>query len=313
MQNQPRGGIMAAVFADEKRVASAVEPFRETVSIAAINGPGSSVISGVAAHVKRVLQELEAEEIAAKILNVSHAFHSPLMESMLDDLEQTAFDVKYASPQLALISNVTGSLVSNDEVSNAAYWRRHARQPVQFYKSVETLREQGYECFIEIGPSPILLGMTEHCLPAEERVRLPSIRRGRNDWEQMLESLATLYVRGFEIDWTGFDLDYKRRRLVLPNYPFQRKRYWIPETRLAIRKEISRISARMLLRIRCWACACVLPLMEEIVFTFDDNCRRRALFSRIMLYLEWSFSRPRATWRWHWRLHGWLSIPGTVL
>jgi acyl transferase domain-containing protein len=231
MQNQPHEGGMAAVFADEKTVAAAIAPFKDAVAIAALNGPRNSVISGAADQVRAVLRKLKVEGIEAKILNVSHAFHSPLMEPILDDFEKIAGSINYAPPTIALISNVSGRLASHGEITQATYWRAHIRRPVQFYASMETLREQGCEYFIEIGPDPVLLGMAKYCLPDEQGLWLPSIKKGQNDWRQMLESLGRLYVQGVEIDWTGFDENKHRRRIVLPTYPFQRKRYWIPEAK----------------------------------------------------------------------------------
>ena len=231
MQNQPRGGGMAAVFADEKTVAAAIAPYKGTVEIAALNGPRNSVISGAEGHLQQVLHKLKAKGIGAQMLNVSHAFHSPLMEPMLDDFEKIARSITYAPPSIGLISNVSGRFVSSGEVSQAAYWRAHVRRPVQFYRSMETLHEQGYGYFLEIGPHPVLLGMAKYCLPDEQGLWLPSMKRGQGDWRQMLESLGRLYAQGVEIDWAGFDQDYHRRRIVLPTYPFQRKRYWIPEAR----------------------------------------------------------------------------------
>jgi len=227
IQALPKNGEMAAVFAGEERVAAAVGGYKETVSIAAVNGPENTVISGVRESLGRVLKELEAEGITAQRLVVSHAFHSPLVEPMLDAFERAASEVVYSSPRMGLISNVTGSLVRGDEVSSAGYWRRHVREPVRFYRSMQVLGERGEDIFMEIGPHPVLLGMGAQCLPKGEGVWLPSLRRGQKDWEQMLESLGALYVSGMKVLWKGFDGDYQRRRIPLPTYPFQAKRHWI--------------------------------------------------------------------------------------
>jgi acyl transferase domain-containing protein len=114
-------------------------------------------------------------------------------------------------------------------VTNAAYWRDHVRRPVRFNASVQGLVEQGYRVFVEVGPHPVLLGMAAGCVPQEKGIWLPSLRRGRADWQQILESLSGLYLEGAEVDWQGFDRDYPRRKTSLPAYPFQRKCYWIPK------------------------------------------------------------------------------------
>ena len=227
IQMLAKNGEMAAIFADEMRVRAAIARFRETVSIAAVNGPQNTVISGSRESIERILKELEAEGIIAQRLTVSHAFHSPLMEPILDAFEQAARKVNYSSPRIGLISNITGNPATEGEVGDAAYWRRHMRAPVQFHRSLQALGQQEDTIFVELGPHPVLLGMGAQCLPNSKAVWLPSLRRGRSDWLQMLESLGELYVRGVEVDWEGFDEVYGRRRLPLPAYPFERKRYWI--------------------------------------------------------------------------------------
>jgi acyl transferase domain-containing protein/acyl carrier protein len=141
--------------------------------------------------------------------------------------EQTALKVKYSSPKISLISNLTGALVTGKEVACAEYWCRHIREVVNFSESMQVLHKQGYELFVEIGPNPVLLGMGRKCFPEGTGVWLPSLQKGYSDWQQLLQSLGELYVRGVEVDWCGFDRNYSRRRLQLPTYPFERSRYWI--------------------------------------------------------------------------------------
>lgn len=227
MQALHPNGEMAAVFASEALVAAAIEPLAGQVSIAAINGPKNIVISGKGEAVQAVIFELEAKGVESRRLKVSHAFHSPLMEPMLDAFEQIAAEVKYSSPKIRMISNITGKLVEATEITQTQYWRRHIRETVQFSAGMQTLHKQGYQLFVEIGPHPVLLEMGRRCLPEDTGVWLPSLRKGQSDWQQQLQSLGELYVRGTEVDWCGFDRDYPRYRLQLPTYPFQRSRYWL--------------------------------------------------------------------------------------
>lgn len=226
MQTLPQNGEMVAVFASESKVQAVIQPYAHKVAIAAVNGSQSIVISGQRDWVQLVIAELQAEGVKTKKLNVSHAFHSPLMEPMLTAFEQVTADVTYSSPKIKLISNVTGELAIA-EVATPEYWCRHVRQPVRFAAGIETLHQQGYEVFVEIGAKPTLLGMARHCLPEDAGVWLPSLYQGREDWQQILQSLGELYVRGVTVDWSGFDRDYPRHRLQLPTYPFQRQRYWV--------------------------------------------------------------------------------------
>lgn len=227
MQTLPPNGAMAAVFTNVTQVASAIEPYVGQVSIAAINGANNIVISGEYKAVQAVISKLEAQGVDSRRLNVSHAFHSPLTEPILDTFEDIAAQVEYSSPQIRMISNVSGSLVEGREVAQAEYWRRHVREAVKFSTGMQTLHEQGYQLFVEIGPHPVLLGMGRRCLPEETALWLPSMRKGQYDLQQQLQSLGELYVRGVEVDWCRFDQDYPRRRLQLPTYPFQRSPYWI--------------------------------------------------------------------------------------
>jgi acyl transferase domain-containing protein len=238
MQALPSGGRMAAVFADEARVVRAIAPYQKTVSLACLNGPEDVVISGAGADVGAVLKEFEAEGIGFTPLTVSHAFHSPLMEPMLDEFERVAEEVRYEAPRVGLVSNVSGTLAGGEEMAKAAYWRRHILRPVKFFASMDWLYNQGYRTFVEIGPHPVLSGMGAKFLPEGECSWLPSLRRGQEDWQQMLESLAELYVRGVEVDWNGFDRDYARRKVALPTYPFQRERYWFETKELGSRQTL---------------------------------------------------------------------------
>ncbi|MBE9169285.1 type I polyketide synthase [Pleurocapsales cyanobacterium LEGE 06147] len=227
MQALPLVGEMVAVLADEELVATTIKPFKKQVAIAAINGPKNTVISGQREAIRAVLKKLEALRVEFRPLQVSHAFHSPLMEPMLDAFEQIAALVEYSPPQIPLISNVTGQLVKGKEIAQAEYWCCHIREAVKFSASMQALYEQGSEVFLEIGPHPVLSGMGRQCLPENRGVWLPSLYKGKSDWQQLLHSLGELYVRGSEVNWCGFDRDYPRRRRPLPTYPFQRSRYWI--------------------------------------------------------------------------------------
>jgi len=219
-------GAMAAIMADEERAQREIARHGDQVAVAALNGPESVVISGAEAAVGEILASLEAQGVKTRRLTVSHAFHSPLMDPMLDRFEEATGEVQCALPRVPLISNLTGCPV-REEITRARYWRRHAREPVRFLAAIRELHRLGYRLFVEIGPSPTLLGMGRGCVPEGGTTWLPSLRRGADDWSPILDSLATLYVRGAEVDWAGFDRGYPRRRVTLPTYPFQRRRYWI--------------------------------------------------------------------------------------
>jgi len=227
MQALPAGGVMAAVQADEETVDSAIGPRAARVSIAAINGPENTVISGDRDEVDAVLKSLAARGIGHRFLEVSHAFHSPLMDPMLEAFEAVARRVQYASPEIELISNVTGRPVQSDDIRDPGYWRRHVRETVRFRDSIAWLVDQGCRQFVEIGPQPTLSGMACRLRPDAGADWLPSLGPGRDDGRQMRDSLAKLYVRGSSVDWDRFHDRPGRRRVLFPTYPFQRERYWI--------------------------------------------------------------------------------------
>ncbi|HEY9738661.1 MAG TPA: acyltransferase domain-containing protein, partial [Trichocoleus sp.] len=227
MQSLPENGTMAAVFADEATVAEAIAPYGETVAIATLNGPQNTVIAGLKTFVEEVLEGLEAKGVRATRLTVSHAFHSPLMDPILNLFEHTARQITFKAPTLPFVSNVTGQLFAPGQVPDAAYWRQHARSAVRFAEGLATLQAQGYTHFLEIGPHPVLSGMGKRCFPADSVTWLPSLRQGQEDWPVMLQSLSQLYLDGVPVDWAAFDRPYRRRRRSLPTYPFQRQRYWI--------------------------------------------------------------------------------------
>lgn len=224
MQALPPDGAMAAVFADEGVAAEAIGPFREEISIAAVNGPRLTVISGRADSVEQVTKTLASRGVRCTRLNVSHAFHSPLTEHVLEPFREAARRIRYASPRINLISNLTGDFIG-DEIATADYWVRHVRETVRFAAGIESLYRGGYRIFVEIGPQPVLAGMGKAFLPAG-CVYLPSLRRGRPDWEPLLHSLGTLYVMGMKIDWRAFDGEHALGKIPLPTYPFEGRRYW---------------------------------------------------------------------------------------
>nr|QEO74681.1 AMP-dependent synthetase and ligase [uncultured bacterium] len=227
MQSLPPAGEMAAVFAGAERIGPALEPYRGQVSIAAVNGPAHTVISGEREAVRAVLRRLAADGVTTRALNVSHAFHSPLMEPVLADFERALRRVPVRPLLVPLVSGLTGETLAAGTQMEASHWLANTREPVRFDAALRTLAAQGCEVFVEVGPDTPLLNMGRRCLPGADVSWLPTLRRGQNDWRVLLGSLSALYVAGVEIDWSRFDRDYTRRRLSLPTYPFERKSYWL--------------------------------------------------------------------------------------
>ncbi len=229
MQALPMGGEMASIAASEQRVREAIAPYADALSIAAVNSPTSTVISGASVPLREVLGKLEAQGTRVKLLGVSHAFHSALMEPALDELESFASTLSYAKPSMTLVSNVTGRPFERDQVHTGRYWRHHARQAVRFADGLQALAQLGIRHFVELGPHPVLLAMGAETLPDIADGRwLPSLRRNSSDREQFLRSLGQLYVSGIDLDWRGGERDDARTMIALPTYPFQREHHWLP-------------------------------------------------------------------------------------
>lgn len=226
MQDLPASGMMASIKASEQVVSAVLSSYRDRVSIAAMNGPESTVISGEKSAVQAILAQLENDGIKVKPLKVSNAFHSPLVEPVLDEFEQAAKRLRYMPPSVPLFSCNRIEMVG-DHLMDAAYWRHNLRNTVCFSPAIQKLYADGYRIFLEIGPSPILVGMGSQCVPPGEGLWLPSLREERTDWQQMLETLGQLYVNGVDVNWDEFYANRQAPKVELPNYPFQRESYWV--------------------------------------------------------------------------------------
>ncbi|MFI5506558.1 SDR family NAD(P)-dependent oxidoreductase [Mycobacterium sp. NPDC051804] len=224
----PGGGRMVAVFADAKQIEQLAGRYPR-VSVAAYNGP-NTVLSGPAEDLERVVGTFSDEGIRCTWLDTSHAFHSELLDPVLDEFESHASQFEFSTPSLPLVCNRTGTVLTLQTPLDAGYWRRHSRQPVQFAESVRTVASLGCSVLMEIGPQPVLTGAAvqvwpEHLAPPRA---IASMRKGVGDRRQIADALAAAYVGGLRPDFTAVHRQ-PRRRLELPTYPFQRRRFW-PKT-----------------------------------------------------------------------------------
>ena len=166
------------------------------------------------------------------------------MDSILDQLNEAAAEVDYEQPRIPIVSNLTGQRGELSTFAEPAYWSQHARQPVLFHQGMQVLSEMGCSAFLEIGPQPILIGMGRRCVASSsDMCWLSSLRKGKDDWQTMLDSLAQLFVAGVNVDWQAFDSSWPRRRCSLPTYPFQRKRYWVEADPSHLKQQVRRTSS----------------------------------------------------------------------
>ncbi|TWU19987.1 type I polyketide synthase [Allorhodopirellula heiligendammensis] len=228
MQALPAGGTMASIGLDFEHTQQAITGKGERISIAAMNGPMQTVISGTVDAVNQTLEELNANGVRTTPLSVSHAFHSALMEPMLDEFADVLRGLSLGTPRTPIVSSATGQLIT-DEMSKPEYWLHQARNPVRFVEAMNTLHAENVTHYVELGPHPVMLGMGRECLPDVEARWMPSARRGADDWSTLLDSLGRLYVDGLDVDWAGLDMPYSRRRVATPGYQFDPQRMWLEE------------------------------------------------------------------------------------
>ncbi|MDQ3021354.1 MAG: SDR family NAD(P)-dependent oxidoreductase [Bacteroidota bacterium] len=230
MQTLTGDGEMYTIFADEKTVKNFVMNFEDSVSIASINGPLKTVISGDKNSLAKIIPEFDSQQIEYKKINVSIASHSPLMNSMIGEFRKVCDTVKYSSPEIPVVSNITGEIVT-DKISNAEYWCDHIMSSVRFSDGIKECVNSGVEFFIDLGPKPTSISMGQETVADPNIHWLPSIKYNFTIRETMLQSLGTLFVNGVEVDRENFESDFPHRKISLPTYPFQKQRYWIEDVK----------------------------------------------------------------------------------
>ncbi|MYZ34508.1 MULTISPECIES: SDR family NAD(P)-dependent oxidoreductase, partial [unclassified Streptomyces] len=228
MQALPEGGAMVSLQAAEDEVLPLPAEIGDQISVAAVNGPSSVVVAGAEDAVLALAASFEAQGRKTRRLRVSHAFHSPLMDPMLDDFARIARSLTYRPPVIPLVSHVTGTLATDDQVCSPEYWVRHVRDTVRFADGIGWLSAQGgVRTFLELGPDGVLCGMARESLAEEPRtVLLPLLRGNRPEVRALVTALAGAQVNGVDMDWRAYFADSGARRIALPTYAFQRERYW---------------------------------------------------------------------------------------
>jgi acyl transferase domain-containing protein/acyl carrier protein len=243
MQKLP-GGAMVSIHLPEKEVQGLMGP---RVSLAAVNAPSLCVASGPTDAIESLEAELVRRKVEHRRLHTSHAFHSEMMEPVLEAFAERMKAVKLSPPKLPYISNLTGTWVTAAAATNPRYWVDHLRQPVRFSDGVEALLSESRRVFVEVGPGNGLSTLLRSGVgPSAQCVVVSSLRHpreAREDRPFLLGAVGQLWLAGAEVNWPKLHADERRRRIPLPTYPFQRERYWV-EPRLKVEQEKAGASVR---------------------------------------------------------------------
>ena len=272
MQALPKGGGMLAVLASVEELTPYLLTYENKIDIAAINGVNQTVLAGKLVDLERLETTLNDQQLSAQLLSVSHAFHSFLMQDMLEDYRKILSTIRFSSPKIPIISNLTGD-IADHAITSVDYWLKHVMQPVEFVKGVQTLEKLGINTILEIGPDPTLIGLAKKLLPPAT-LFLPSLKRQTVDTEQMLGSLGKLFMSGHKILWQSFFNNKPQNWLNIPGYQFQRKSFWTSPSQIhlksfALQKPLKNIEP-FDLQLQKWES----PFFDKVIFSSYLNAQK---------------------------------------
>ncbi|OON69552.1 hypothetical protein B1H18_34735, partial [Streptomyces tsukubensis] len=289
MQGLPSGGTMISLRAAESDIRSLLAEYPD-VAVAAVNSPSSLVISGEERAVTTIARLVREKGGKAKRLKGNRAFHSPLVEPMLDAFRDVVEGLSLTAPKIPVVSNLTGRPATPEEICTPEYWVRHAREAVRFSDCVQWLSGNGVTTLLELGPDGVLSGLAQQCLAEADSTQvIATLRAARSEPRLLVESLARLHVRGVSVDWAGFFPG--ARRVGLPTYAFQRERFWLESSGAAVNAAGLGVSAAG------------HPLLAAAVSLAGDEAA----------LLTGRLSAEEQPWLGEHEIHGSLIVPGTAL
>jgi acyl transferase domain-containing protein/short-subunit dehydrogenase/acyl carrier protein len=229
MGSLPEGGGLLALEASEDEVLVRLDGFEEQLSIAAVNGPRSVVLSGALEALESCATNWREQGRKTTRLRVSHAFHSQLMEPMLEEFREVAGRLEFSPPKIEIVSNVTGTHAQIADLTTPDYWVRHVRETVRFADGIGALEAAGVTRFLELGPDGVLSETARECLGeqlGERALLVPTLRARRPEIEAFTYFVAEAHADGMDVDWQAMFAGRGGRLIDLPTYAFQRRRYW---------------------------------------------------------------------------------------
>ena len=227
MWDLPAGAMLSV-----RLPAKEVEPrLSAELAIAAINGPSLCVVSGPTEAIATLQKQLESEEIICRHLHTSHAFHSPMMDSIIHPFAEVVRKVKLSPPQIPFVSTVTADWITAQQATDPMYWATHLRQTVRFAEGVQTLWQQPERLLLEVGPRITTTTLArQQARDIKQQIAIPSLgdnAENEAEWTALLKAVGQLWLAGVSIDWSNFYQRETRQRIPLPTYPFERQRFWI--------------------------------------------------------------------------------------
>ena len=245
MQSQPRGSMMAVGSSAEK-VAGMLPA---SLQLASNNAPALCVVSGPDAEIAAFAELLKAQEVVCRRLHTSHAFHSAMMDPIVEPLRAEVAKANLRPPAIPFVSTVTGQLITDSEATDPRYWARHARATVQFSQAIQWLVDRDYDLFLECGPRSTSCTLArQHFSLDRPGTAIPCFcdtHEGNAEWASMLFALGSLWQNGVQIDWDAFYAHEERRRIPLPTYPFERQSYWVEPAASALEKSTLATPSRL--------------------------------------------------------------------
>ena len=264
MQDLPRGSMLA-VNASADSIAKILP---DTLQIASNNAPALCVVAGPEEDILDFQTQVEAKNIVCRHLHTSHAFHSAMMEPIVEPLREAIAKLKLHKPTKPFVSSVKGRPITDEEATDPSYWAGHARATVEFAKALHYLKKQGYDLFLECGPRSTMCSLARHQFtPERPCMAIPTLgdtAENDTEWQTFLFALGTLWQNGVPISWDAFYTHEDRRRIPLPTYPFERQRFWVDPALQAINTKSHGITA-------------VSPTLELAAETVANDARATAI------------------------------------
>jgi acyl transferase domain-containing protein len=279
MQQMPAGAMLAVPLSEQ-----GLRPFLgESVSVAAVNAPSACVVSGAFEEIQRTEERLAAEGVVCRRLHTSHAYHSEMMQPVVEEFEREVAAIRLHAPRIPYISTLTGTWIKPEEATDAGYWSRQLRAPVRFAAGIAELLKEHARIMLEVGPGQSLTTLARQQQNGSSgRLVLPTLARPREQKSELsglLETLGQLWVAGVAIDWNAFYSGQQRRRIPLPTYPFERQRYWIDAPTRSDAQDASPDALRRKpdaadwFYVPSWKRSTILPEPDEQGATQTDRCR----------------------------------------